>query len=31
MNNIGIAINPSKDVDNRILNMVVKSLRKSLT
>ncbi|NRY04827.1 NAD+ kinase [Clostridium beijerinckii] len=27
MNNIGIAINPSKDVDNRILNMVVKKFK----
>lgn len=28
MNNIGIAINPSKDRDNKILNMVVEKLRK---
>ncbi|MFL0166816.1 NAD(+)/NADH kinase [Candidatus Clostridium helianthi] len=27
MNNIGIAINPSKDADNKILNMVVKKFK----
>ncbi len=27
MNNIGIAINPSKDKDNKILNMVIKKFR----
>ena len=28
MNNIGIAINPSKDKDNKILHMVIKKIRK---
>ena len=27
MKNIGIAINPSKDKDNKILNMVIKKFR----
>ncbi len=27
MNNIGIAINPSKDTDNKILNMVIKKIK----
>ena len=29
MKNIGIAINPSKDNDNKILHMVIKKLEKN--